>query len=182
MSVFTIKSRVIANRDASPPLLTNPENSQGLVKSVVGVEKTTNIASDIGGAGTAIKLITIPSNARISRLEYAKEAFGTSSLDIAVFYPTTIPQGGLNAPARSLAGTVVASSLWTTNISNGDVAVGWTDAMGAAVSPTLQNRIKPLWDLLGLSSDPSIDFDLGFSVRTAVTTNGYVGLRASYVD
>ncbi len=182
MSVFTIKSKVLANRDNTPPILSNPEVAQGLMKGVIGVEKTTNNASDIGAAGTAIKLVPVPSNARLQTLEYASEGLGTSSLDVCIFYPTNMPQGGANAPAVALAGTPVASSLFATALAGVDTKVAWTDAMGVAATPTLQNRIKPLWQLVGLSTDPGFDFDIGFSVRTAVAINGYVGLRASYID
>ena len=182
MSVFTVKSKVISNRDAVPPLLSNPEVAQGLIKGVIGVENTGNFGADIGAAGTAIKLITIPSNARIQNLEYGVGDLGTSSLDIAVFYPTSFLQGGQNTPAQSLAGTPVSSSTFATAIAGVDTSIAWTDAMGVAANPTLQNRIKPLWSLVGLSSDPGFDFDLGFTVRTAVVQNGYVGLRATYID
>ena len=182
MSVFTVKSAAIKNRDASPPLLSNPEVAQGYAKTVLGVENTSNFGSDIGAAGTAIKCISIPSNGRLQSLDFATGTLGTSAIDIAVYYPTSIPQGGANAPALSLAGTCVASSLFTSNIAGLDTMRAWTDAMGINATPTLQNRIKPLWQLVGLTTDPGFDFDLGFSVRTAVSINGYVGLRATYVD
>lgn len=182
MSVFTVKSKVIANRDSTPPILSNPEVAQGTVKGVLGVENTSNLGTDIGAAGTAIKLVPIPSNARLQTLEHAAGALGTSSLDIAIFFPTSMPQGGANAPASSLAGTCAASSLFATAIAGVDTLRAWTDAMGVGATPTLQNRIKPLWQLVGLTTDPGFDFDLGYTVRTAVAINGYVGLRATYID
>lgn len=182
MSVFNVKSKVIANRDATPPILSNPEVALGKLKAAIGVENTGNFGADIGGAGTAIKLITIPSNARIHDLYYGVGDLGTSSIDVTVFYPTYLPQGGANSLASSLAGTVAASSLFATAIAGVDTNIAWTDAMGIAASPTLQNRLKPLWSLLGLSADPGIEMDLGFTVRVAVVQNGYVGLKATYVD
>jgi hypothetical protein len=182
MSTFSIKSKVVTNRDASPPILSNPEVAQGLLKGVLGVEKTTNNASDIGGAGTTIKLITVPSNARLQKLEYAMASLGTSAVDIAVWYPTTIPQGGQNAPAASLGGTLISSSAFVGNLAGVDTGVAWTDGMGKDATPSLTNRLKPLWSMVGLTTDPGIDLDLGFVVRTAVAINGYVGLQATYID
>lgn len=181
MSAFTIKSEVIRNRDASPPSLTNPEGAQGLVKGFCAAERTSNAGSDLPTAGTQIKLGMIPSNARIQTLEHASDALGTSSLDITVFYPTRLPQGS-GGPALSLAGTPVASSLFATAIAGIDTSRAWTDAMGSATAPTLQNRMKPLWVLLGLTADPGLEFDIGYTIRTANAINGYVGLRATYVD
>ncbi len=182
MSVFSIKSKYLANRDASPSILTNPELSQGLMKGVIGVEKTTNNASDIGAAATTIKLVSIPSNAKLQSLEYGMGPLGTSAIDIAAWYPTVIPQGGQNAPAASLNGTLISSSAFLGNFAGVDTSVGWTDAFGKDATPAFTARSRPLWSLLGLTTDPGVDLDLGFVVRTAVAINGYVGLRAQYID
>lgn len=182
MSVFNVKSIWLTNRDATPPRLSNPEISQGYQKAVVGVEKTSNMGSDLGAAGSAIRLISIPSNARLHSLEYGMGALGTSTLDITAWYPTTIPQGGQTAPASTLAGTVVMSSLFASNLAGIDTSLGWTDAFGKDATPALTNRAKPLWQVLGLSTDPELDFDFGYTMRVAVSINGYVGLKATYVD
>lgn len=182
MSVFTVKSKVIANRDSTPPLLSNPEVAQGVLKAVFGAENTGNFGTDLGAAGTAIKLVTVPSNARLQTLEYSHGDLGTSTLDIAVFYPTAIPQGGQNTPASSLAGTCAGTTVFVSNLQGVDTSLGWTNGLGVAATPTLQNTMKPLWSLIGLTTDPGLDFDLGFSIRVAVVQNGYVGLRATYVD
>ena len=182
MSVFNVKSAVIRNRDASPPLLSNPEVAQGLAKVVLGVNNTGHFGTDLSEAGGAIRLITIPSNARLQSLEYAAGDLGTSALDITVWYPTEIPQGGANAPAATNEAAVVSSSTFLGNISGTDTSVAWTEAYGANVTPTITRYVRPLWDMVGLTTDPKIDLDLGFTIRTAVVQNGYVGLRAVYVD
>ncbi len=180
-SVYTIKSIVVTNRDSSPPVISNPEVRKGLLKAVVGEAVTNQLGnSDIGAAGTAIKLVSIPSNARLHSLDYEMGVLGTSSLYVAAFYPTVIPQGGFNAPASTLAGTLISSSTFVGNLSGADTSLGWTDCFGTSVA--LGVRQKPLWSLLGLTVDPGVDLDLGFSVKTAVTSNGYVGLKATYVD
>ena len=182
MSVFNVKSKVISNRDASPPVLTNPEAALGVLKGAIGVESTGNFGSDLGAASTQVRLISLPSNAGLHSLEYATGDHGTSTLDIAVWYPTVIPQGGANAPASSLAGTLISSSAFAAGLAGVDTSRAWTDAMGTDATPSLTNRNKPLWQMLGLSVDPGVDLDLGFSIRVAVVQNGYVGLRAQYVD
>src|SRR3990167_11212041 len=175
MSVYNVKSKVIANRDASPSVLSNPEVAQGYLKAVIGVENTSNFGTDLGAAASAIRLITMPSNARIQSLEYATGDHGTSTLDVAAWYPTDIPQGGENAPASSLEGTLISSSVFAAGLAGVDTSRAWTDAFGLNATPTLTNRVRPLWDMVGLSSDPGIDLDLGISIRIAVVQNGYVG-------
>ncbi len=179
MSVYNIKSKVLANRDAVPSVLSNPEIAQGLLKGTLGVERT---GAAIIDAASTIRLFTMPSNARLHSLEYAAQGLGTSALDIAVWYPTTIPQGGLNAPAASLAGTLVSSSAFGANIAGVDTGIAWTDGMGLPSVLSIPKRSQQLWQMLGLSTDPSVDLDFGFTVRTATSVQGYVGMRASYVD
>jgi len=180
MSVYNLKSEVLRNRDASPAVLTNPEQGQGNLKSAIGVQRTSESGASLGAAGSKFLMFQIPSNARLDRFEYAVGDIETSSLDIAVWYPTDIPQGGENAPAASLAATLISSSAFAAAISGVDGGGTWTSAYKSA--PAINQAAQPLWLFLGLSNDPGIELDVGFSVRTAVTTNGYVGLRASYVD
>jgi hypothetical protein len=163
MSSFNIKSRVIANRDATSVkgLISPNEGAEGVVREVFGADKAT---SDIIDAGSQFRLVSVPSSARIAELDYAKETTGTTALDVAVWYPT-----------------LISSSAFATNIAGSDLGVNWTSAMGLATAPTLQKRQQPLWQLLGLSTDPGIDLDLGFTVRTATAEQGYVGMRVRYV-
>ena len=182
MSVMNVKSTVIRNRDASGPILSNPEVAQGLAKVALGVNNTGHFGTDLSEAGGAIRLITVPSNARLQSLEYAMGDLGTSGLDITVWYPTSIPQGATNAPAASSAAAVISSSTFINNIAGVDTSIAWTNAFGTNATPTITRYVRPLWDMVGLATDPKIDLDLGFTIRTVVVQNGYVGLRAVYVD
>ncbi len=181
MSVYNIKATPIAARDATPAALTNPETGKGFLKAVIGRERTSPEGISKGAAASQIRLISVPSNARLHSLEYALEALGTSALNVTAWYPTRIPQGAQNSPAASLNAVTVSSSLFVTSLSGVDTLSAWTNAF-AAGSPTLVQMGQPLWQMLGLTSDPEVNMDLGFSVVTAVTTNGYVGLKATYVD
>lgn len=179
MSTFNIKSVVIRDREASPPLKNNPEVSQGLLKGVVGIEKNTAAIVD---AGTQFRLVSVPSNARLQSLEYTKETTGTTVLDIAVWYPNQLPQGAENSVAASSESALISSSTFVSNISGVDGGTGFTNGFGAATTPSVGALGQPLWQMLGLSTDPHVDLDLGFTVRTATAEAGYVGLRASYID
>lgn len=178
MGVENVKSRMISVEDSSAlqGLVGANEGAPGVLREQFGAASLP--AAD---AASTAKLVSVPSSARIADLEYTKETTGTTALDVAVWYPTVIPQGGLNAPATSLAATLISSSAFATNLSGSDLGLDWTAAMGAATAPTLQKRMQPLWQLLGLSTDPGINLHMGFSVRTASAEAGYVGLRVRYV-
>ena len=175
MSTFTAAS--ITRRDAYPPVRINPEEGKGILKSVIGVQNVT-----VAGAGTFIKLISVPSNARLHSLEYCSQTLATSSLDISTFYPTLLPGGAASSVAKTSEGAIFTSSFFVNDITGVDGGTGWTNGLGAATTPAVANLDNPLWQMLALTEDPSVDIDIGFSVRTATTEAGYVGLRASYVD
>lgn len=182
MSVYNIKSQVLQVRDNTglgAPL--DPARSVGQMREIIGVNNTSESGASLGAAGTKIRLLTVPSSARLTSLDYCSAVLGTSSLDVAVWYPTTIHQGGQNAPAASSAATLISSSAFASAISVNDAGAGWTDAIGTIAQATAQKRVMPLWQAVGLSTDPGIDLDIGFSLRAAVVTNGYVGLRARYI-
>ena len=174
MSTFNVKSTVITNRDASPKVLTDPINATGRAHSVTGVENLPQTAA----AGSTVKLVTVPSSAKLATIEHCAAAIGTSAIDMAVWYPTYVPGGA--AVAASVAGTLISSSWMTSNIAGNDSAISWTDSFGTIANFGIAKRSYPLWQILGLTSDPMIDLDLGFSVRTANSIAGYVGMRVMF--
>lgn len=180
MSSFTIKSKVIANRDAVPTVLTDAIVAKADVREAFGVEQIPTTA-DIG---SKVKLVSIPSSARISSIDYAVAnlGLGTSALDVAAWFPTAVPnQSAVQAQSGVVAGALISSSAFKANIAGVDTGIEWTDANAAISTNTLPKKNQPLWQMLGLAADPNIDIDLGFSVRTTNSIASYVGLRARYV-
>ncbi len=182
MSAFNIKSTVIAGRDATPKVLQEGILARGLVREGYGAQKVSNAGTDLNTAGTQIRLVTIPSTARISSLQYAGTSCGTSALDVAVWYPTTIPAQGGAFLAASLAGTLISSSKFLANITIPDTNQAFTTAFPAISSMGVDVQEQPFWQLIGLAADPEIPLDVGFTVRTACAINGYVGLKATYTE
>lgn len=180
MSSFTIKSKVIANRDASPAILTDPILARGDSIDVIGVEQVPQTA-DIG---SKIKLFSIPSSARIVSIDYAvaNVGLGTSALDVAAWFPTTAPNmSGAQVQSAVVSGALISSSAFKTNIAGVDTGVEWTDAKAAISTDTLPKKAQPLWQMLGLAADPNIDLDIGFTVRTTNSLSAYVGMRGRFV-
>lgn len=179
MSAFNIKSTVLANRDATPKVLSEGILAKGVVKEAYGCQKVSSAGSDLNQAGTQIRLISVPSVSRLSELEYAGTSCGTSVLDVAVWYPTVVPLG---AGVTATGGSLISSSKFLSNINIPDTNQAFTTAFPAIATLTVQDQEKPLWQLMGLTSDPNVNFDIGFTVRTACSINGYVALRAKYTE
>lgn len=181
MSAFNIKSTVLTQRDAIPKVLSEGILARGMVREGFGVQCVSSAGTDLNAAGTQIRLLSIPSHARVSRLEYAGTSTGTSALDVAAWYPTTIPGGGGNFLTVA-SGALISSSKFLTNFIIPDTNTVWTTAFPAIATMGLGVQEQPLWQVLGLATDPEVPIDMGIVVRTACAVNGYVGLRAMYTE
>lgn len=176
MSSFNLKSTVITNRDATPKVLTDSYVSGGMVH---GAEGYVQSGSTTDAVGSTYRLLTIPSNSRISSLQLSNQALGTgAAVNIGVYYPTFIPVGaGLTA---SLASTVISASLFA---SAQAVATAQADinVLNQSGSNGVANQELPLWQAAGLTADPGIDLDIVAAVSTILAAQGTIGLKAEYV-
>lgn len=178
MSVVTLKSTAITNRDASPTVHTDSQISGGQRNEAFGFVFTG--AAD--SAGSAYKLCQVPSDARITDLQYVANTLGSGCFfDVGVWYPTALQPGGMSFLSSALAGVMVSSSNFKTNIAEASTTT-WTTLMDTGNTRQGVNyQEMALWQMLNLSADPGIYLDLGFSIRLAVATAGYIGLKASYI-
>lgn len=174
MSVF--KSTLLVNRDATPKVLTDGYLSGGLWEEAQGSVKSG--AAD--AAGTTYRLVSVPSNARVSSLIWQSETLGSGCvLDVGVWYPTTLPVGGGNFLASGSSAALISSSIFATALTaNGANAL--TEITNQSGNYLIALQETPLWNVIGMSSDPEIDFDLGFVARLATAAAGYVGLKCRY--
>lgn len=177
MGVVTLKSTAITNRDAVPKVLTDSFISGGGSYQSYGWVFTGSADS----AGSAYKLCQVPSNSRLSSLDMLNGALGSGALlDTAVWYPTTVPTGGGAFLAASVGATLISSSAFTTAIV-GNTANTTASQLITTTQVGINYQEMPLWQMLGLTSDPEVMFDIGFSLRVATATAGYLGLKATFV-
>lgn len=181
MSAFNIKSTVLTQRDAVPKVLSEGFLAKSKVCEAYGAQCVSSAGTDLNAAGTQIRLVSIPSTARISALQYIGTACGTTALDIAVWYPTYMPQGG-GAFITNGGGVLVSSSAFLTNFSIPDTNIDFTTAFPTVANMKPGVREQALWQMLGLTTDPEVYLDVGVSVRTACAINGYIGLKATYCE
>jgi hypothetical protein len=172
-------STLITNRDATPKVLTDSFIANGVLSQGYGWVFTGG--TDV--AGTAYRMVSVPSNSRLSSLEMTNTTLGnSSSIDVGVWYPTQIPSGGGAFLAQSLAGTLIGSSLFKTAIL-GDTLNSTPGQLMSTTFTRQQPNFQemPFWQMIGLTADPIMDLDVGFVVRVAVATAGYLGLKATYL-
>lgn len=172
-----LKSTLLTNRDATPKVLTDAYLSGGIMEEVQGSVKTGNPDA----AGSTYRLVSVPSNARISQIYWQADALGSGcQLDVAVWYPTQVPQGGAAFLAASVAATLISSSIFATALAGSASAVALTEVTNQSTNYLIPLQETPLWNVLGLASDPEVSLDIGFSLRFATAAAGYAGLKVRY--
>lgn len=176
MSSF-LKSTLLTNRDSVPKVLTDGYLAGGQSVNTIGSVQTGTSDS----AGSFYRLISVPSNARVETLKWQSAILSNSCIvDLAVWFPTTIPAGGGSFIPTACAGVLIGSNFFATALNAGGPAVAITDITNQSGNYTIPLQETPLWNVLGFAADPEMSFDLGFSVKVATGAAGYIGLKCSY--
>lgn len=149
-------SNVIANAVATPRTTNSPAvGGAGLLSEVVGL--VTPAADD--SANSIHRFVRVPSNARISQVLFSSAIATTAGAFNLGVYQTS-ENGGAVVDADLFAS---AQSLSAAALQNADLTY-------ESGEYTHAESVKPLWEVLGLSSDPSRDYDLAATIST--TYNG----------
>jgi hypothetical protein len=165
---LTLKGTAITNRQATPRVLNNPGLGSGApVKCAVGYLASVTAALSIT---SIIRLVEIPSNAIVLKVELQSGAQTAGAFDVGVYRNND--DGGAVVDADFFASAV-----------NCAAAVVNTDITAEATVNTIADMNSPLWSAVGASADPKSTYDIALTVVTTdVTTGaGAIGLRVWYV-
>jgi hypothetical protein len=181
-----LKSASITTRDgatANPPAntqLTDGAGAPGYLKSISDYSST--VSGDL--AGSTYLMTRVPSNAIIKKVLFSAQAMTGGKLDLSVYYSDSTQDG--TAPANQ--GLIVPTN--GTQFFSGDIDCSaavvqgdYTFANAASSGKYTQASINlPLWDALGLTSDPGGFFDVvAVCTTTGVTTGAPFSLQVDYV-
>jgi hypothetical protein len=170
MAVVTTKSGFITNRDAGTGTLNNPHLAN-VLKNAVGTVEGAN------GDSIASKFIMaqVPSNARISRVLLSCDAISTSGAADCGIYRSTADGGAVVDVDFFASAQVLTAALVHSDITHE------ADAADAGAGYGRADVEKPLWQALGLTSDPSVLYDVVLTLTTALGGAGTVNLEVDYV-
>lgn len=172
MAVVTVKSGPITQRDATPRTLANASAASGVLREAVGTAEIANGDS----IGSKYIMVSVPSNARISRVAIKNDAISTTgAADIGVYRTTA--DGGAVVKATAFASAVSLTSGNATPLDvthEADAADGNADDMGLA------DVEKPLWQVLNLAADPKIMYDVVATLTAAAGGAGTLSLSVQY--
>ena len=163
MAVVAVKSTLITNADATPAVLNSPR--------VAGAFERVKVATAAITSGDSVdstyRMFRLPSNAVVTDLRIYSPDIGT----------TTISDIGLYAAD---GGAVVDADFFASALSLKDGALNGTDVLHEAAVFTIANSGKELWDALGLTSDPSVFYDVALTLTGAADATGTVKLIGRY--
>lgn len=166
MAVEHVKSTPITDLDTVPAVpQTAGEGGPGYLRSVEGYV-TVPASSSID---STFRFVRVPTNAVIKNVRQTSGAQTDGSWDVGVYYPTIgrtgLPDLAANAIDQDFFASAVAS----------DAATGVTDITFEAGAGYLRSEWNlPVWQALGLTSDPGGFFDIVATVTEAVTTGAAI--------
>lgn len=166
MAVVTTKAQAITNRDASPRVLSNARLLGTDLQSGKG------LVTAVNGDSIASKYIffQVPSNACFSELFVSCPDIGTTlAMDVGL-YRTTQDGGAVVdvdffASAVSLSGGALNESIITNE---------------AGTALTVANMEKAIWEVLGLTADPGIMYDVVGTLTAAADAGGAILLEGRW--
>lgn len=163
MAVVSVSSTVITNRDAVPRVKTISR----VIKMAMQMASGTVELAAGDSIASKLKFAQVPSNARISQVLLSCDALTAGAMDIGIYQTTD--NGGAVVDADHFA----SAADMATALKNSDV----TFESGVYGVEDLE---KPLWEALGLATDPMRDYDIVGTLTTAATAAGTVSLQVSY--
>ena len=174
MAVEHVFSTPITN-ETSVPAVAN-STGQGAAGELREVSATATFLAS-SSQNSTYRYVRVPTNAKVKSVKFASEAQAAGTVDIGVYYPTIGKTAKADLAANAIEQNYFADAIAVTSASAltemlGDAGSGW--------NPSEINT--PLWQALGLSSDPGGFFDIVGTIDTAVTTGtGRTCLSVRYV-
>lgn len=168
----TLKSAQITNLDASPAVATDAgKGAPGYLKYPDGY--VTVAAAD--GAGTKYLMNRVPSHAVVKRITLASEAQGAGAVNCGVYYAD---DARYLAGGSANSGVAIDDDFFATDVSLAS-KVQPTDITFESGTYTFDKWSQPLWQAVGLTSDPGGMLDIVLTVHTTDVTTGTGKLRLS---
>lgn len=161
MTTEALKTTAITNLDATPAVRPSTgKGGQAFVRQIDGVITVTDGAT----SPSTYQMARVPSNAIIKDIKIAVDATVTTlTCDIGGYYPTGGP-----LPSGIAAGTVIDQDFFGSAVDLKTKTSGPVSQMNESGTYTAAKRLQPLWQAIGLTSDPKCDIDI---VLTTTATN-----------
>lgn len=161
-------SDIVSGLDASPPTYKGPKRVRGVIHEDVATIQLSNTDS----VGSTYRMVRVPSHARITQILMSGDGADTdATADIGVY--KSDDAGGAVVDADFFA------SAWgglNSAVRNEDITYE------SATSAEVEEEIQPLWEQLGETEDPGIDYDIALTAGgSAIDADTDVAMKVRYV-
>lgn len=161
MALF--KSTLATNTFASPRVKTNPGEGMGTPFSR-GTSFTLTTDHD---ATDVVALFPIPSNLCVNRVLFSTDGGATAgAADIGLY---TLSDDGVTATAVDADEFASAQAVTSAAVD--------TDVTAEAGTTTIDERYKPIWEVLGLTEDPATTYWVAYTITTDIDATTVTGVR-----
>lgn len=168
MAVVERLSGQITNRDAVPRVANNPGTAAGALKAAVG--KVLTVATD--DIASVYRYFTVPSSATMHSLRLYSPDIGSAAAAADVGLYRTTADGGAVVDADFFAAAI--------NLNAG--AVNGQDCLLGTSGLPLSEMEMPLWQALGLTADPKVDYDVCLTATGAIDAAVNTVLRGTWAQ
>jgi hypothetical protein len=161
-----VTSTLISNRAATPRVANDPWTNAVMKTTGLGIIE----GSTDEDSGDVLSFCTVKSNAVVKLVILSCDAIAsTGAMDIGLYQ--TADNGGAVVDADFFGSAVVLTSA----LSNSDV----THESGVY---GIEDGNKPLWEALGLTEDPQIDYVIAGTLTADLGGAGTICVEAIYAD
>jgi hypothetical protein len=163
MAVANTKSTAITNADASPRVPNSSYLEAGVLRVAVGTVEVAAADDD----GSVYRFCRIPSGARVQRIQILNDALtGATVYDVGLY--KTAADGGAAADA----------DVFATNV---DISAGNAVPLDVTFEALDIIKIeKRAWEILNLTSDPFLEYDVCMTGDTVGSGAGTISMRVEY--
>lgn len=176
MAIVHVKSAAITNLDSAPVVANTAGEGGGANLKHIDATATMTASATID---STIQFVRIPSNAKVKKIWFNSAAQTSGALDIGLYYAT---DGLGGKPTALLASNAISQAFFASAVVVTGAVVD-TDVTNESTSYTGDKRIQPIWQAVGLTSDPGGNFDIAGTVTTNVTTGaGLMYLAVEYTN
>lgn len=164
MAVVNTLATALSNADGKPVIFNNARVTRMAKWGAIG-----NVESVSGdNTGSTYRLLRIPSNARVPQVLLSNDALaGAAAGDVGLYQ--TADNGGAVVDAdffASAVSLVAAASKVDVTLESGVI--------------DFANLEQPLWELLGLLTDPFVDYDVAVTLTADSAAAGSVTAEVEY--
>lgn len=166
MAVVNTKSSAVTNGDASPRVLNSARVASGAVREHVGTIEAANGDS----IGSTFRFARIRSSDRVTSVQVYCDAVTSGAMDVGIY--RTAADGGAVVDADLFASAQSIATAITTG----------TDITHESGVYGVEDIEQPVWQALGLTSDPGVLYDVVGTLTAATTAAGTVSLKVRVVN